>query len=383
MNDDLSDMDPQKESQGKENQETSDNTSNSDPSLDPSISDAEKTSSLEDEAFADLAQAPIYPDEEEDDVAQGVAAQDYIDPFRQQEDIDDGFPDAVQKEIPSLNDLDRLDDAGDMAEVQKSDASEQAEDGDWLEDDPYPELGDDPYPDLDEEGSEHAPEDLRPKLHTRMEDPIPDDDDQIIIFDPSERYSVKRGEEVDLSVRDPTLKKMLIGIGWDVRSFEGEVVDLDASIFVLDKDDKTRNDQDFIFYNNMEGAENSVKHLGDSRSGAGDGDDENMLVDLNALPFDVMKIVFVISIYPKDDLEEETFDLVRNVLFRIANNDSKHEIFCYELDEELDGGRAIVVGQIERIGAKWIFRALGETVESGLGEIATEYGIIVAEKVSS
>ena len=381
MSDDLSNTDPKKETQDDNN--TSDQAFAPEPAASP---EAEKTSSLEDDAFADLAAAPIYPDEEEDDAAQGAAAQDYIDPFRQQDDIDEGFPDATKAAVPpSLNDLDRLDDAGDMTDTQKPQEVRAEEGDDWLADDPYPELGEDPYPDLDEANNEdeYDPDNLRAKLHTRMDDPVPDDDDQIIIFDPNERYSVKRGEEVDLSVRDPTLKQMLIGIGWDVRSFEGEVVDLDASIFVLDKDDKTRNDQDFIFYNSMEGAEGSVKHLGDSRSGAGDGDDENMLVDLNALPYDVMKVVFVISIYPKDDLEEETFDLVRNVLFRIANNDSKHEIFCYELDEELDGGRAIVVGQIERIGAKWIFRAIGETVESGLGEIATEYGIIVAEKVSS
>lgn len=191
---------------------------------------------------------------------------------------------------------------------------------------------------------------------------------------------IKKGEEVNLTLKDPTMNEIMIGVGWDLKKFDSKPLDLDASIFLLDINNKTRVDEDFIFYNNMLGSDGAVKHMGDSRTGAGDGDDEMMMINLNALPFDISKISFVLSVYDMDN-EGHDFSMVKNVYFRIVNRDREHEIFRYELDDELTGNEGLIIGEIERVGAEWIFNAIGETIEGGLGKIADDYGIIVLENM--
>ncbi len=191
---------------------------------------------------------------------------------------------------------------------------------------------------------------------------------------------VKRGEEINLTLKDPTVNEILIGVGWDLKKFDNKPLDLDVSIFLLDRNDKTRVDKDFIFYNNMVGSDGSVKHMGDSRTGAGEGDDEMMLLTLNELPFDISRISFVLSIYDMD-FEGHNFSMVKNVYFRIVNKNTDHEIFRYELDDELTGNEGLIIGNLERIGSEWVFNAVGETVEGGLGKVADGYGIIVQENM--
>ena len=191
---------------------------------------------------------------------------------------------------------------------------------------------------------------------------------------------LKRNEEINLTVKDPTINELLIGVGWDLKKFDAKPLDLDVSMFLLNSKDETRVDEDFVFYNNMIGCDGAVKHLGDSRTGAGDGDDEVMLVTLNELPFDISKIAFVLSIYNMD-FEDHDFSMVKNVYFRIENKTIQHELFRYELDEELTGHEGLFIGYLERVGAEWLFQAVGETIEGGLGKIADEYGIIVMENM--
>lgn len=204
-------------------------------------------------------------------------------------------------------------------------------------------------------------------------------------LDPGEEpeiLKIKRGEEVDLYAQDPTMRDVTLAFGWDLKAFEGEAPDLDVSLFLLDKDNKTRVDEDFVFYNNMATLDGAVHHRGDSRTGAGDGDDEIIFVNLNELPFDIVKIVCVISIY--DGVAKgQDFNFVKNVFFRIINRDNNHEIFRYEMDEELTGGRAVMVGELVREGPIWLFRAMAELSDYGLGEFASRYGIIVAEDVQA
>lgn len=195
------------------------------------------------------------------------------------------------------------------------------------------------------------------------------------------RNRIKRGQEVNLARTDPTLKQIMVAIGWDLKLFDQDPPDMDASLFLLDKNEKTRVDEDFVFYNNHKGCEGAVRHTGDSRTGAGDGDDETIMLDLNGIPFDVMKIMFVVSIYDMDLDINHDLTMVRNVYFRFVNTETDHETFRYELDEELTGGTAILVGELERVGANWIFRALGEVVEGGLAALATAYGIVVAQNI--
>lgn len=207
------------------------------------------------------------------------------------------------------------------------------------------------------------------------------DGEQEVFVHPDEpKNKVKRGKEINLTLKDPTLREITVGVGWDMKAFDKDPPDLDVSVFLLDREERTRVDEDFVFYNNLQGSDGAVKHMGDNRTGAGDGDDETIQINLQGLPFDITKICFVLSIYPNEE-QEHDFSMVRNVYFRVVNKATNHELFRYELDEELvDGGEGMIISQIERIGTDWIFHAIGETVEGGLSQIAHNYGIIVAER---
>lgn len=193
-------------------------------------------------------------------------------------------------------------------------------------------------------------------------------------------YKLKRGEQINLTRLDPTIKTITIGVGWDVIGFDAEAPDLDASIFLLDKTGKTRMDEDFIFYNNLKSINNEVEHRGDNRTGAGDGDDEIMIADLIALPFDVTSLSFVISIYDAG-VRGHTLKSVRNCFLRISNLETGVELVRFNLDKEFEENpkaTAVLVGTLMREGANWFFDGLGTLESGGLPKIATDYGIIVA-----
>jgi tellurium resistance protein TerD len=218
------------------------------------------------------------------------------------------------------------------------------------------------YDDLDGEGDDDH-EDLPP------------------MYDPGERNKIKKGDIINLTELDPAMRKLIIGLGWEVRSFEGERVDMDASCFILNREGLTRENEDFIFYNNLKGCDGAVRHTGDNRTGAGDGDDETIFVDLNGLPFEVEQVVFVVSIYQGYE-REQNLGMVRDTFIRITNEETDHEICCFELDVhamENPTSTAIIVGSIVRDGPKWEFYATADPVDGGLGQIATRYGIIVQE----
>lgn len=203
---------------------------------------------------------------------------------------------------------------------------------------------------------------------------------QIAAGQDSETYMLKRGEQVNLTRLDPTLKKISIGIGWDVIGFDNEAPDLDASVFLLDKNDKTGADEDFVFYNNLKNASQSVIHAGDNRTGAGDGDDENIEMDLLTLPFEIYKAVFVISIYDAA-MRNQTFKSVRNCFLRIVNTETNIELMRFNLDSEFNDNpkaTALIVGTLNREGPNWFFEGVGKFESGGLPQIATDYGIIVA-----
>lgn len=194
---------------------------------------------------------------------------------------------------------------------------------------------------------------------------------------------IKRGEYIDLIRKDPTLKKLRIGAGWEQRFLEEEKMDIDLSAFILDRNEMTRVDEDFVFYNAESGLEGGIKHSGDSRTGAGEGDDEAITLDLNSVPFDVHKIVFVLSIYDEES-NGHNFSLVRDVFLRVVNDDDQNEIcrFIFE-DDDLKGGNAAFMATLIREGPKWHFEVQGTFVNGGLAQIATQYGIIVREVQST
>jgi tellurium resistance protein TerD len=192
---------------------------------------------------------------------------------------------------------------------------------------------------------------------------------------------LKLGEQINLTRRDPGLKRVLIGMGWDAKVFSDETTpDLDVSLFLLNKDEMTRDNEDFVFYNNMETCDGGVCHHGDNRTGAGDGDDENMSMTLSSIPFDVVKVQVVLSIYQGRE-KEQSFSDVENIFFRIVNADTTIELFRLELDKIVGAEESVAVkiGHFLREGPNWFFEAEAIAVPRGLDECATEYGIVVAE----
>lgn len=189
------------------------------------------------------------------------------------------------------------------------------------------------------------------------------------------------GDDVNLTAKDQTLKKILIGSGWDVNAFDADALDLDLSLILVDRENMTRDDQEFVFYNNVEAYDGAVKHNGDSRTGAGDGDDESITVNLQEVPFEIMKILCVISVY-KGDEKEQSIQMVRNAYIRIVNAENGHELVRFELDDVFEGRTetAIVAGYVNREGPKWHFVPADEFVDGGLGGVASRHGLIIGQQ---
>ena len=187
-----------------------------------------------------------------------------------------------------------------------------------------------------------------------------------------------KSQDINLFSKDPTLKTLLIGVGWDLNAFDTDSLDLDVSCFMLDKNNKTRVNEDFVFYNNAEGTDGAIVYNGDNRTGAGDGDDETISIDLTGISFDIVTLMFTISIY-KGIEKEQSLSQLRNCYIRVVNSANSHEICRYELAPDIENRKetGMLVACIRREGPKWHFEALGQPVEGGLATIATEYDIIV------
>lgn len=193
--------------------------------------------------------------------------------------------------------------------------------------------------------------------------------------------NVDLGDDINLFEMDPTIKKLMIGVGWDSNAFGSDVVDVDISLFLLDMDNMTRINEDFVFYNNMETMEGAIRHEGDNRTGAGDGDDETILIDLHGVTFDIHRIVFVYSIYRGEE-KDQSLSKIRNAYIRIVNTDNDHEMLRFELDEHFKGKdeTGAIVGSLNREGPKWHFTPLMELEQKGLSEIATKYGMNIIKQ---
>ncbi len=189
--------------------------------------------------------------------------------------------------------------------------------------------------------------------------------------------SLSKGQKVDLTKTNPGLKKIVIGLGWDTNKYDGgHDFDLDASAFVLGASGKVKDEQDFVFYNNPKGAQGAVVHTGDNRTGAGDGDDEQINIDLSAIPADVDKVAFTITIHDAD-ARKQSFGQVANAYVRVMNEDGAAELIRYDLGEDFSVETAIVVAEIYRNGAEWKFNAIGSGFKGGLGALCTNFGLSV------
>ena len=186
--------------------------------------------------------------------------------------------------------------------------------------------------------------------------------------------SLQKGGNISLSKADPSLTKILVGLGWDERSTDGSAFDLDASAFLLTASGKVRGDADFIFYNQLKSTDGSVEHTGDNRTGQGDGDDEAMKVDLSKVPAEITKIAFTVTIHDAD-ARRQNFGQVANAFIRVVNDVTGTEIVRYDLAEDYSTETAMVFGELYRHNEEWKFRAVGQGYAGGLKAMCDQFGI--------
>ena len=189
--------------------------------------------------------------------------------------------------------------------------------------------------------------------------------------------SLKKGQKVDLTKSNPGLSKILIGLGWDTNKYDGgNDFDLDSSVFLLGTDSKVTDGGDFIFFNNLKHASGSVEHLGDNLTGAGDGDDEEIKIDLSKVPANIEKIAFTVTIY-EADARKQNFGQVENAFIRVFDEQNGKELIRYDLDEDFSIETAVIVGELYRNKGEWKLNAVGSGFEGGLAALGNHFGISI------
>lgn len=188
--------------------------------------------------------------------------------------------------------------------------------------------------------------------------------------------SLTKGGNVSLTKQAPHMTAAMVGLGWDARTTDGKAFDLDASAIGCDANGKVISDSYFIFFNNLKSPDGSIEHTGDNTTGEGDGDDEAIKVNLAAVPAEIDKVVFIVSIY-EADTRGQSFGQVRNAYIRVLNQTDNAEIARYDLSEDASSETAMVFAELYRNAGEWKFRAVGQGYASGLGGIARDYGVNV------
>lgn len=186
--------------------------------------------------------------------------------------------------------------------------------------------------------------------------------------------SLQKGGNLSLSKAAPNLTHILIGLGWDVRTTDGTAFDLDASLFMLGENGKVRSDADFIFYNQAKSTCGSVEHTGDNRTGAGDGDDESIKVNLTGVPANVSRLVVTVTIHEADS-RRQSFGQVGGAFMRIVNAADSSEIARFDLSEDYSTETAMIFGEVYRHGGEWKFKAVGQGYSGGLYAMCQQFGV--------
>ncbi len=188
--------------------------------------------------------------------------------------------------------------------------------------------------------------------------------------------TLQKGGNLSLTKTDPSLTKVLVGLGWDPRATDGQEFDLDASAFLLNSTGKVRGSHDFIFYNQLRSSEGSVIHIGDNRTGQGDGDDEAIKVDLSLVPSDVDKIAFTVTIHDAD-ARRQNFGQVGGAFIRIVNEATGTEVVRFDLAEDASTETAMIFAELYRHNGEWKFRAIGQGYKGGLKAMCDQYGLAI------
>lgn len=202
--------------------------------------------------------------------------------------------------------------------------------------------------------------------------------------------NLQKGQRVDLTKGNngQSLSHVMVGLGWDEaekpsRGFfssllggsSSEEIDCDAIAFLLGKDGKIANKNDVVFFNNLRHYTNCVMHQGDNLTGAGEGDDEQIFVDLKNLPQQYDRIVILVSIY-QATTRNQHFGMIRNAFIRLVNNDNNRELCIYNLSENYNGMTSMVFGELYRHNGSWKFNAIGQPLSIwSVADLAERYGL--------
>jgi tellurium resistance protein TerD len=189
---------------------------------------------------------------------------------------------------------------------------------------------------------------------------------------------LEKGENINLTKDEPSLKNILIGCGWDVRASDQETFDLDVSLIMVGADGKATSDRDLIFYNptHLTSVCGSVRHTGDNRTGEGDGDDESIFIQLDKVPAGKHRLVVCVSIYQALE-KKQNFGQVLNAYIRVLNADTDQEIRRYDLTEDYSKYTGVIPGEIYRYQGDWKFKAIGTGLAGGLKEFVSMHGLLV------
>ena len=186
--------------------------------------------------------------------------------------------------------------------------------------------------------------------------------------------SLSKGGNVSLSKEAPGIKNLIVGLGWDLRATDGAAFDLDAVLFAVKADGKVRSDADFVFYNAKIWEGGIIEHKGDNTTGAGEGDDEVITLQLDKIPAEIDKAVVAVTIHDAET-RKQNFGMVSKAYCRVVNQDGGTEIARYDLSEDASTEAAMIFGEVYRNGAEWKFRAVGQGFKGGLGPLAGSFGV--------
>ncbi|RBP89106.1 stress response protein SCP2 [Cytobacillus firmus] len=199
--------------------------------------------------------------------------------------------------------------------------------------------------------------------------------------------NLQKGQRVDLTKGNPGLSKIMVGLGWDPVQKSGgggllgslfgggggANIDCDASVIMLGENGKLKSNKDVIYFGNLKSSDGSVQHTGDNLTGAGDGDDEQVLIDLSRVPASIHKMVFVVNIYDSVKRKQH-FGMIQNAFIRVVNSGSNQELIHYNLTDDYSGKTSLIVGEIYRHGSDWKFAAVGTgTASPGLSDVVRSY----------
>ena len=189
--------------------------------------------------------------------------------------------------------------------------------------------------------------------------------------------NLQKGQKVSLTKGNPGLSKVVVGLGWDVNQFDtGGAFDLDAAAFLLGDNGKASMSEDFVFYGNLTHPTGCAQHMGDNLTGAGDGDDEQIKVDLSKVPADITKIAFTVTICEAEQ-RRQNFGQVNNAFIRVYNEETGEELVRYDLGEDFSIETAVVFGELYKNNSEWKFNAIGCGYQGGLAALCANYGVEV------